>query len=387
MRRAVPSRRKPIARGSRPSVGQSQPPEQVLGPNQAIPIRTRTTEPTGLFPDARSRVVDLVWGYISSQVVGAIASFGIADELAGGPLSASELAKRVGLPAPSAHRLLRAAASIGILDEPSARVFALNDLSHFLRADVAGSVRAQAIAYVDPWQWLPWAHFRDALLTGDSTVEAALGQGLWDYLAAHPEQEARFAAAMGSSTKVLARTLATAVDLSRFGLIVDVGGSHGELVIEILRSNAAIRAVLFDLPTVARRASEALAKAGLSERCQVVGGDFFAEVPRSGDLYVLKAVLHDWPDPDAITILAKCREAMRAGGRIALVESILPPDGLGSASAHRSDLDMLVINGGRERTEAEFRRLLDAAGLKLDRVVPVSGDWAMLIAGAAGTAS
>lgn len=356
---------------------------QNFGHNDLQPgmVPTNTAPVDQLEPGARIR--EFIWGFISSQVLGAVAAFGIPDVLSEGPRDSRELAERLHIEEERLYRLLRAAASIGILDETAPRVFALNEVGELLRSDVSGSLSGQAVAFTDPWQWSPWAYFRDAIRTGESPIHRAFGGGLFDYLAKHPEEEMRFAAAMGNSSDALVQGILRSYDFSTFRRIVDVGGSHGHLLAAILQGHNAASGIVFDQPSIVPHANHLLRSRNLADRSETVGGDFFKEVPAGGDLYILKMIVHDWPDEAAAQILRNCRTTMAPAGRVMVIEGLMPPDGERSLRGHRSDLDMMVINGGKERTREEFEKLLDMAGLCLREIVPVYGEWALIIAEAA----
>jgi O-methyltransferase domain len=192
---------------------------------------------------------------------------------------------------------------------------------------------------------------------------------------------ASFDAAMANITRLIAVAVAAAYDFTPFRTVMDVGGGNGALLIGLLQANPAVRGTVFDLPAAALRATRNIAASGLGERCQAVGGDFFQAVPEGGDAYLLKHVIHDWNDEKAIAILRSCHRAMPAHGKLLIVEGVYPPridQSLASGGAAANDVNMLVATGGRQRSEAEFRSLYDAAGFILTRIVPTQARVAVI---------
>jgi 16S rRNA G1207 methylase RsmC len=175
---------------------------------------------------------------------------------------------------------------------------------------------------------------------------------------------------MTELTTQVSTAVVAGYDFSRFGKIVDVGGGHGTLLLSILEANPQLSGILFDLPHVTESAKKHLEAAGLTGRCEVVAGDFFASMPGRGDAYILKNIIHDWDDERALQILQNCHRAMAENGKLLLVESVIPPGNEPSFSK-LGDLNMLVMAGGCERTEAEYRALFAASGFQLTRVIPL----------------
>jgi O-methyltransferase/methyltransferase family protein len=353
----------------------------------------RAAAKTGTHPRSRAQfsandsapaLRELIWGFMSSQIVGAIAAFGVADRVAEGSTDVSTVAERVRIEPQTLYRLMRAGASLGILSETEPHVFALTSMGELLRSEVPGSLRAHAISFTDPWQWLPWTFFRDAIATGEPQAERALGDAVFEYLKANPTQEVHFAEAMGASSDALVGGVLHAFDFSPFNHIVDVGASRGNFVRAVLDRYPQARATCFDRPSLAPAAMSAIRENRLEHRCQVVGGDFFQAVPSGGDLYVLKLIIHDWADDRAITILRNVRAAMASSSKVLLVEMLVPPSGEQSLRTHRSDLSMLLTFGSRERSLPEYTALLDEAGLVLEQVIPLRDEWALLLAAPAG---
>jgi hypothetical protein len=308
-----------------------------------------------------------ITGMWASQAVGTLAELGVADRLIEGPRRADELAPAMGCDAGALNRLLRACASLGVLEERDGAGFALTPLGETLRSNTLGSMRDLAVAMTAPGHWLPWGRLREAVRTGQRQARAALGREVFEHYAANPREAASFTGAMDNLSALVAGEVARLVDTTRFRRAVDVGGANGTLIAALLQSNAGLRGVVVDLPHVAEGARAAVAAAGVGGRCEVVAGDFFQGVP-SGDLYLLKQILHDWDDGQCQVILGHCARGMSPHGRLVAVEMVIPDDHRPSP-AYLLDLDMLVLVPGRERTRREYAALLAGAGLRLDRIV------------------
>jgi hypothetical protein len=313
----------------------------------------------GLPPrEAAWRLVTASW---ISHAVRAMAVLGLADQLANGPLTAGELAAAIGADPVATADLLRALAGLGLLQHDEVGRARLTPVGEVLRADVPGSLRPAALAIMAPFQEQARHELPEAVRTGAAVFPRVHGQGLWEYLAAHPEEDAQFDAAMTSGADMRARALLATRDLAGLGTLVDIGGGEGRLLAVALAANPGLRGVLFDRPEVVARAEAYLGSAGVRDRCELVGGDFFAAVPPGGDAYVLAQIVHDWPDEQAVAILRVCHRAMAPGARLCLIEQVIEP-GDAFASAKLLSLSMLKSFGARERTAEEYRALLEEAG-------------------------
>jgi hypothetical protein len=303
-----------------------------------------------------------------AQSLYAAAKLGLADLVKDAPRTSDDLARATGTHPRSLYRLLRALASIGVFAEEPGKRFALTPLADCLRSDVPGSQRAAALMMGDE-QYQSWADVLHSLQTGRPAFDRRFGKPIFGYLADHPDQAKVFDAAMTAIHGGETRPMLDAYDFSGIGTLVDVGGGNGSLLAEVLRQYPAMHGVLFDRPDVIERARANLRAAGLEQRCRAAGGDFFQALPEGGDAYLFRHIIHDWDDEQSRTILANCRKAMGTSARLLLIESVIPP-GNEHFLGKWLDLHMLVIPGGLERTEAEYRDLLAAAGFRLTRVVP-----------------
>ncbi len=325
-------------------------------------------------------VLDLVFGYTAAQMVHVAARLDLADRLAPGPMTSAELAEATGTDRPSLYRLLRGLACFGVVLQTGPDSFALGPAGQSLRMDAPGSVRAMVLLLCSAETWRSWGELEHSVRTGEPAWDQVTGVPHFEFLAKHPEKAAVFNAAMAEYTRAAARGIIARGGFSRFGTVVDVGGGDGTLLAEILKAVPAARGVLFDLPAGLEPAVRTLSGAGVADRCDVIGGDFFTTVPGGADAYLLKSVLHDWDDDKAAEILRQCRTAMAPGGRVLAVEPVLPStvDSPAVTGVVMSDLNMLVNTGGRERTADEFGTLFQAAGLELAAITGEDADFCVL---------
>jgi hypothetical protein len=310
---------------------------------------------------------DMIAGVYKAQVVYVAARLGIADLLRDSPRSAADLARATGAHAASLDRVLKVLAASGILAEEGEHLYSLTAAGRLLRSDVPGSMRDAAVKSGAPWSWRAWGSLLYTVRTGETAFDHAFGARFYDYLTTDPEADAVFGAFMGGFVRGMGAAVASKIDLSEARTLVDVGGGQGGLLASILKLQPHLRGILVDRPGVAAQARQRLAEAGVLDRCQIAAGDFFASVPRGGDVYILSMVLDDWQDAEARSILRNCRDAMEGRGRLLLIHKVIDPQG--SLFGRVLDLYMMVLTGGRERSEAQYRTLLLEAGLAFRRVV------------------
>jgi hypothetical protein len=319
--------------------------------------------------EPRERLLTLVRGYRISQAIYVATRLGVPDLLADGPREIDELAHATGSHPPSLRRVLLVLAGAGVLDEVGPRRFALTPMGVGLRTGVPGSLRPAVLLLLDESHWRPWGHLLHTVRTGETAFHHAHGTGVFDYLAGHPELASVFNAAMTGNSPAHARLVAATYDFSRMSLVVDVGGGHGRLLATILERYPRLRGILFDLPHVIEGARQILNAAGVVDRCELVGGSFFEAVPAGGDAYILRNIIHDWEDDQAVAILTNCRRAMGTGARVLLVERYLATDPHEALPVLHADLEMLVNVGGRERTTDEYATLLARSDLRLVQTI------------------
>jgi hypothetical protein len=329
-------------------------------------------------PPAAMQVIQMIHGRNVSRAISVAAELGIADALKDAPKHVEELAAATSTHAPSLYRMLRALASAGIFAEIGNRQFSLTPLAACLRGDAPDSIRNLARWYGVPLILRGWEELLHSVKTGETGIKRALGVAdSFAYMSEHPDEEQIFHACMTEISRKNTPGIVGAYDFGRFRKIVDVGGSHGLLLSAILRRYPGPRGVVFDLPRVVEGTRRAIAADGLAERCEAVAGNFFESVPTGADAYVLKQVIHDWDDAPAVAILRNVRQAIQPEGRLLLIEFVIPPGNEPSLSKF-FDLDMLVVAGGRERTEIEYRDLFAAAGLALTAIHPTASGQSVI---------
>jgi O-methyltransferase domain/Dimerisation domain len=326
------------------------------------PNRVPSVEP-------RAWLRTLIGGYRMSQAVYVATRLGIPDLLADGPREIDELACATGSHAPSLRRVLLALAGVGVLDKVGPGRFALTPVGEALRAGVPGSVRASVLFLLNESHWRPWGHLLHTVRTGETAFAHVHGANLFDYLATHPEEASLFNAGMLGNSPGHARLVAKSYDFSGMSRVVDVAGGRGRLLATILERNPQLRGTLFDLPPVIEEARQLVNDAGVGDRCAFVGGDFFETVPEGGDAYIMRNIIHDWGDDQAVAILTTCRRAMGNGARLIVVERYFADDPREAVLVLHADLEILVNVGGRERTTDEYASLLARSGLRLARTI------------------
>jgi O-methyltransferase domain/Dimerisation domain len=333
------------------------------------------------------RMNQLLCGFQISAAIGAVATLGVPDALAAAPARAVDLAEHLGADAHSLARVLEALTDVGIFEKLADGRFELTPLGETLRSDVPGSVRGAAMLWTDEWHWRAYGHFASSVRTGEAGMRPAHGRTFWEYLAEHPDTGATVNGMMSSASVLRAHALARTYDFGGVGRLVDIGGGDGGLLCAVLQAYPQLSGVVFDLPSVVGGARRRLDEAGLTDRTEVVAGDFFQGVPPGADVYVLSWILHDWDDEAAVRILANCRQAIGNAGRLLVIEMVLPsPDEPRSPKASYleqlakvTDLEMLAVVGGRERTQAEYGELLAHAGFRLTQILELeSMPWSVI---------
>ena len=320
---------------------------------------------------------DLITGYWASQAIGVAAELRVADLLADGPRTGDELAAATGTHGPSLFRLLRALAGLGLFTQSGDSTFALTPDGELLRSDVPGSLRGYAMTFCGRRQWQAWGELASSVATGDRAYDRLFGMSFYDHLAGDAEAGKLFTDAMSGSIVEVTQALPDAYDFSGITTLVDVGGGDGTLLISILRAWPHVRGVLFERAARTGAGGQQLAAAGLDGRSDVVAGNLFTSVPAGADAYLLARMLRGFDDERAVAALSVCSRAMPASGRLLLVERVLPA-GDQPSRAKLADLNMLVMTGGQERSEAEYAELLRSAGLVISRVVPVGTEMSVV---------
>jgi len=318
----------------------------------------------------------MLTGYWTSQALYVAAKLGIPDLLTRGPCTAEDLAQAAKVHAPSLYRLLRGLASMGVFAEDGARRFSLTPLAECLRSEIPGSQRALAIM-IGEEHYQAWGELLYSVQTGKPAFDKVYGMPVFDFLSRNIEQAKIFDAAMVGVHGRETAAMTDAYDFTGIAVLADIGGGNGSLLTTVLKKYPAMQGILYDLPGVTERASANLEGAGLAERCQVESGSFFEAVPRGADAYLMRHIIHDWDDERAAKILRNIHQAMGEGGRLLVVEGVIAPGNEPSFSK-LLDWTMLVIPGGKERTEAEFRKLYESSGFRLTRIVPTQAEVSVI---------
>lgn len=316
-------------------------------------------------PPPQALIMDTVFGFFWARTLQVFAELGVADAIAAG--------RDPGV----TDRFLRAAAALGLLRSMDGG-YQLTPLGEALRGDVPGSMRGFVAAVLGGGHYRGWGSLAEAARTGECAFDKVHGEDIWSYFTkTNPAEGHMFNQAMaGSSAMIVQSVLANYVFPER-GLFVDVAGGNGMMLSAILQARPQARGIVMDLPFTAPAAAATLAAQGVADRCEFVAGDFFQGVPAGGDLYAMKWILHDWNDERAGVILRGVHRAMPAPAKLLLVEAVVP-EGDDAQFGRMMDLNMMVMCGGKERTESEWRQLLNAHGFALSRVVPMPGPVSLL---------
>jgi O-methyltransferase domain/Dimerisation domain len=343
-------------------------------------VETRMSEPNSSAPAAippQAAMLQMISGFWISRAIYVAAKLGIADQLQDGQRTAEELAGATGTHPRSLYRVLRALAGVGVFAEDNDKRFRLTPLSETLRTDQPESLRAFAIAELGEDHYEAWGDLLHSVTTGEIAFDHVFKMPVFDYYAQHPENATIFNNAMTGMSLATNDAVLAGYDFSSIGKLVDVGGGHGSLVISILKANPRMKGVLFDAPPVVKGARQRIEDEGVADRCEVIAGDFFESVPAGADAYTLKWILHDWDEDRAVAILKNCHRAMAENAKLLLVEAVVPSGG-GPHFGKFIDLNMLVMTGGRERTEEEYRRLLETSGFRLTRIIPTDSPMSVI---------
>lgn len=328
-------------------------------------------------PSARERLLELATGYRVTQALYVAAKLEIADRLAGGPRDADSLAREVGAHPDRLFRVLRALAAVNVLALDGERRFRLTPLGECLRSDGPGSLAAFTIFQGEE----PYRAFGELLhtvRTGETAFDHVYGMGHFDYLAQHPDASATFHRTMAGALEVLDDPL-EGCDLRDRHVVVDVGGGRGALLAAVLRRYPALKGILYDLANAVADAPTFLESCGIPDRWEVRTGSAFDSIPTGGDVYVMSRILHDWSDEKALRLLRNCRKAISDDGLLLLREGVLS-EGAPPPARAQLDLIMMAVTGGRERTEAEWRELLQRAGFVLQSVLPGARSQELIVA-------
>ena len=321
------------------------------------------------------RLYNIMIGSMKTQAIYVAAELGIADHIKNTPKTLHELAGAVDAKADRLFRLLRALCSLGLLSEKNG-AYHLTDMGHMLREDMPASLKPFALLLGSPSWWSAWGNLLHSIKTGECAFDYANALGFFEYLEHQPKQQHQFYDFMTRISQMNSQAVIQNFAFSPFKTIVDVGGGHGELLFSILRAHPHINGILFD-QAKALPGTETVDNA-LSERTQLIAGNFFESIPSGGDCYILQQILHDWNDENSIKILRHCRNVMHDSSKLLVIDAVVTPDNLPSFNKI-TDLHMMVLShGGKERTAAEFKSLFQCAGLNLTEIIPTGTAFSII---------
>lgn len=313
----------------------------------------------------RSQLINLLTGSIISRTLYSLAELKVADQITDIPTHVDVIAQAVGAQPDALYRALRLAASYDVFKE-GPNHFSLMPLGALLQTTHQDSMYYLAL-HEDEARWQALGGLTHSVVSGEQSFKHVHGMNYFDYLRLNKEASQRFDASMATISAEENRTIARCFDFSTYQSVMDVGGGYGGLIQEIVKACPRVKGVLCDLPQVVSQPSEALAE--VAKHCTIVEGNFFESIPAISDLYILKRILHDWDDTQAEKILKNCAAVLGDSRRLLVIDAIVPE---GNDRHIIKDIDVLLMAlfGGKERTEAEFRKLFNAAGLRLIKVWP-----------------
>ncbi len=327
-------------------------------------------------PPAHVGILQLVNGILVSGAVSCLAQLGIPDLVEAAPQSADELAKQIGANPGALYRLMRATASVGVLSEGPDGKFSQTPMSAVLCTNATPSLRALAIMTGREWHARGWAHLEYCVRTGNPAMQQIYGVPNFEYLKQNPEEARIFNDAMSNVSTIDSPAVADAYNFSGIRSIVDIAGGHGLLLATILDRNPHLQGTLYEMPHVLEGAKSGPLKP-VMDRCTLASGDMFSSVPAGADAYIMKHIIHDWPDDRCVQILNACRKGVNPGGKLLVVDSVIQP-GNDFSPGKFLDLQMMVFPSGCERTEKQFRDLFASAGWRLTRIIPTAAQDAIV---------
>jgi hypothetical protein len=314
--------------------------------------------------------MQLLNGAHVAGAVSCLAQLGIPDLVEAGPRSAGELASQTQTNPQALYRLMRATASVGVLAEGPEGTFSETPMSAVLRSNASPSLRALAIMGGREWHGRGWSRLEYCVRTGKQALDQIYGAPIFEYLPQHPEEAQIFNDTMTAISMIDSPAVAAAYSFDGIRSIVDVGGGHGLLLATILARNPHLRGTLYEVPPVVEGCRNG-PLTPVMDRCTLASGDMFSSVPAGADAYIMKHIIHDWPDDVCIKILGACRKGVNPGGKLLVVDNVIQ-SGNDFSPGKFLDLQMLIFPGGCERTEKQFRDLFAAAGWRLNRIIPTA---------------
>jgi hypothetical protein len=331
-------------------------------------VNENATAPTQI--DPFQYLMQMTSGYMVSAALYVVTKLSIAESLASGPKPISTLARDSGMQQDGLYRLMRALASVGMFAESQPRIFALTPFSDLLRADAPGSMRNLVLWMTNKLHFDVWSEMMHSVKTGQPAIEHVHQKPCFEVFAPELEHTVEFNNAMTNISQMTIPAVLNSYDFSGIKTLVDVGAGHGYLLCEIAKKYPELKGLIFDLEQVLDGSRKRIQENALSDRLSCCAGNFFESIPSDGDAYIMQHIIHDWTDDRALTILKNVHRALdgKKNGKLLVLDSVIKDNSSGDFNTWK-DLEMLLMPGGRERTEAEFRELLGKAGFKLTRVI------------------
>ena len=325
----------------------------------------------------QGQLSDMIWGFAKAQLIYVAAKLEIADLLKDGPKDAQALARSTKINAQILYRLMRGLAWCGLVVHLADDRFSLTPLGECLQTESPDSLHENVLS-MGEIDWPAWGTLLHVIETGKLGFEHAFGMEVFEYFAQNKEAGSRFDRLMGKSSAAVSAAIIKAYDFSSVKTFVDIGGGNGTLASAVLQANPHLRGIIFDLPHVIERTASHLMTTKMAQRCEAIGGDFFNSVPSGGDVYIMKWILHDWPDDRCVTILKNCHEVMAKDAKLLVVDMVMPEQASPSTPAVMWDLHMMIMLNGIERTETEFRNLFSTAGFNLTQIIPTESGMSII---------
>lgn len=315
--------------------------------------------------DAALHLLDQTMGYTYQAALRAVAQLGVADYLADGPKSVVDLAQAVGAEPQKLQRLLRVTATRDIFREVEPGVFELTPAADYLRTDADHSLRSAVLMLTDETFWRPIGELIESA-RGNPPFRHLYGKSFFEYWSQAGAQAEDFHVGMSSMSEVENIFLVRSYEFPDGATVADIAGGFGGLLLRVLQNNPSLHGILYDQPHVLER--NRLGELADNSRWELSSGDFFKSAPKA-DIYLLKYIMHDWPDEQASLILKNIRKAMNPGARILIMDPLIPEGNTPHSGKLMDLLCMGIYEGGRERTKKEFEQLLASADMRLNRTI------------------
>lgn len=319
--------------------------------------------------EERLALIEMIYSYFITQCIYVAAQLKIADILDEQTKTYQEIAEESNCDPEALLKMMRLLDKVGLFQEVEEGIFTNNNSSNWLKSNIKGSLRSLALSHGTNLFWKSWEHFDYTIKTGKSATEYCFNVSFFEYLSKNPELSVFFDETMTNISLLDTETICDYYDFSQFEEIVDVGGGRGQLLLAILTKNSKLKGILFDQEHVLEQVNSGFQEKEILERCSIRSGNFFEQVPMGGDAYLLRHVLHDWDDDKALKILKNCRRAMKDDAKILVLELLMETENASLLVRMRDLLMFVLLQGGKERTEKEYRSLYHQAGFKLTRII------------------